>query len=405
MKHPQYTPEFLEAWPPQRFDAMRDAGDPLADATVAAIFATGGRELVNKVMPLLHNPEAWPPGTPPELQTYLALSQKLPSWADPVILQRAYQFLAVQAIPYNIILLYLSLPVMNAWQVGGAQTLALTGQLTQHFARRLSETLRFVRAVIAEQGMSETGNGIRTTQKVRLMHATIRNYAQSAQCPSDRGYWNPAWGKPINQEALTATMLAFSTVAVEGMRKFDIHVGEQDEADLLHLWKVIGHVLGIDDANMPATVKEAQLLWKKFAERNFGASNSGKLLTQAHIDFMRQIVSGDAVLHRELGCMDEALLRYLLGYHVAVGMLGVKRPGIAGLIVVVMRDLFGLAEVIVDVDTSLQAWLDKNAEAILRKLQEFWDHFDGTQPFHIPSTKEGEGGLGRACAMEAAPVK
>jgi hypothetical protein len=402
MKKHKFPNDFLQAWPDSRFDAMRAAGDPLADDTVAAIFAAGDRQMCNMIMPLLHNPEAWPPGTPPQLSTYLALSQQLPSWADPVILKRAYQFLAVQAIPYNMVLLYLSLPIMNAWQVGGSQTLALTGQLTQHFARRLSETLRFVRAVIAEQGMSEDGNGIRTTQKIRLMHATIRQYAQSAQCPTDRGYWNPAWGKPINQEALTATMLAFSTVAVAGMRKFNVPVSEQEEGDLLHLWKVIGYILGIDAANMPATVKEADLLWKKFAERNFGASNAGKMLTQAHVDFMRNIVSGDALLHRELAKTDDALLRYLLGHNIAVNMLGVKRPGIAGLTIIVIRDLCGMAEIIVEVDTPLQDWLAKYAPAILQKMQEFWDHFDGTQPFHIPSTQEGEGGLARACAMEAA---
>ena len=155
MKKHKFSAEFVQAWPDSRFNAMRAAGDPLADDTVAAIFAVGDRELVNKLMPLLHNPESWPPETPPELAAYLAQSQQLPSWADPAVLKRAYQFLAVQAIPYNIVLLYLSLPIMNAWQVGGAQTLALTGQLTQHFARRLSETLRFVRAVIAEQGIAK----------------------------------------------------------------------------------------------------------------------------------------------------------------------------------------------------------------------------------------------------------
>jgi hypothetical protein len=400
MRQHKFPEWFDKKWPTERLDAMRNGGDPLADSTVAAIFAVGNRELVNTIMPLLHNPESWPAETPPDLKTYLAESQRLPVWADPVIMQRAYQFLAVQAIPYNIVLLYLSLPIMNAWQVGGAQTLALTGQLTQHFARRLSETLRFVRAVIAEQGMSETGNGVRTTQKIRLMHATIRNYAQSAQCPTDRGYWNPAWGKPINQEALTATMLAFSTVVTDGMRKLDIVVSKEAEADLLHLWKVIGYILGINSEHMPDTVEEANLLWKKCAERNFGASMSGRMLTQAHIDFMRKLVEGDALLHHELAGMDEALLRYLMGHDVAVNMLGVKRPGLAGLIVVVMRAFFGLSEIIVDVDKPLQDWLDENAEKILDKLQEFWDHYDGSRPFAVPSTKDGEGGLARACAME-----
>ena len=402
MSHTHFPPEFVQAWPEERFNAMRAAGDPLADATVEAILATGDRDQVNKIMRELHTPEGWPANTPPELATYLALSQQLPTWADPVIMKRAGQFLAVKAIPYNIILLYLSLPIMDAWAVGGSQTLALTGQLTQHFARRLSETLRFVRAVIAEQGMSEHGEGIRTTQKVRLMHATIRHYAKSAQCPTDRGYWNPAWGMPISQEALTATMLAFSTIAVEGMRKFDIIVTEQEEADLLHLWKVIGCVLGIDPANMPADVKEAGWLWKKFDQRNFGPTNAGKMLIQAHIAFMRDIVKGDPELHRELAKSDEAILRYLLGHRIAVGMLAVPPAGITRVIVKFLRDLFGLADIVVDLDKPMQEWLENNAKAILEKLQEFWDSFEGSRPFAIPSEEDAEGGLARACAMEAA---
>ena len=399
MRKHKFPDWFKQAWPDSRLDAMKADGDTLADATVSAIFAAGERELVNAILPVLHQPDQWPPATPPALRTYLASSQQLPAWADRASLTRAYQFMRLHGVRYNVVLLFLSLPILNSWQVGGAQTLALTGQLSQRFARRLSETLRFVRAVIKEQGMGPQGEGVRTTQKVRLMHATIRHFARGAGCPGGVAYWNPDWGQPINQEALTATMLAFSTLAVNGLRKLDVPVTPQDEADLLHLWKVIGHILGIRDENMPASTEEAQFLWKKCIDRNCGRSASGVMLAATHIQFMRDLVKGDPILTAALGDGDAALMRYLMGYRIAVRMLGIPRPGIWGLVVTLVRDLFGMTEMIVDMDQPLQKWLQENAANLLETLQEFWDTLDGSRPFHLPSEAEATGGLGRACML------
>ena len=229
MRKDKFPDWFNQAWPDSRLDAMKAEGDPLADSTVAIIFAKGDRDLVNAVMPALHAPGAWPANTPPELQSYLASSQKLPEWADQATLTRAYEYMTTHGVRYNMVLLFLSLPILNAWKTGGAQTLAMTGQLSQRFARRLSETLRFVRAVIKEQALGPEGEGIRTTQKVRLMHATIRHFARSANSPNGSAYWQKDWGQPINQETLTATMLAFSTLAADGLRKLGVPVSAQEE--------------------------------------------------------------------------------------------------------------------------------------------------------------------------------
>ncbi len=401
MPRHHYPGWFTQSWPESRFNAMRHAGDPLADSTVEVLFKRGDREMVNQVLRHLHQPGEWPSDTPIELQAYLAASQTLPSWADMATLDRAYRFIDTHGVRYNIVLLFLSLPILYAWKIGGAQTLAMTGQLSEHFLRRVSETLRFVRDVIAEDGLGPQGRGIRTTQKVRLMHATIRHFAQSARCPGDKDYWNPQWGVPISQEALTATMLAFSTIAAGGLRKLNVPVTRQEESDLLHLWKVIGHVLGIVDANMPANVEEAHLLWNRFDDRNFGASQAGRLLTAAHLEFISKLAHGDALLHEALRGTDAALMRYLMGYRIAVTMLDVPRPGIWGLMITFTRLLFGLTERLVDASEPLQQWLDHNAEKLWAALQAFWNSQAAPRPFAVPSEQQAEQGLQEMCALNA----
>ncbi|HEX8954797.1 MAG TPA: hypothetical protein VF798_00895, partial [Burkholderiaceae bacterium] len=51
----------------------------------------------------------------------------------------------------------------------------------------------------------------------------------------------------------------------------------------------------------------------------------------------------------------------------------------------------------------VQDWPDSRFNAMRAAgEQAFRDHFDGSRPFHIRSAREGEGGLARACATEAA---
>jgi hypothetical protein len=57
MKKHKFPDWFDKAWPASRLDAMRAEGDHRADSTVAEILAVGDRDLVNKIMPVLHNPE------------------------------------------------------------------------------------------------------------------------------------------------------------------------------------------------------------------------------------------------------------------------------------------------------------------------------------------------------------
>jgi hypothetical protein len=226
------------------------------------------------------------------------------------------------------------------------------------------------------------------------MHATIRHFATGAHKAGQPPFWKAdEWGVPINQEALVATMLAFSTVATDGLRKLDVPVTEQEDTDLLHLWKVAGAVLGIDPANMPETPAEARLLWRRCEDRNFGCTDAGLLLTARHMAFMQQLAGQDKVLADALTDMNAAMLRYLMGHRIAVKYLGVPKPGWWGALLPAVRGLFSLSEVIVDNVDPVDRWLDRYADKLLEALQRVWDGLDGSRPFAIPSEAEAEQGL------------
>jgi hypothetical protein len=71
-------------WTDDFLDEMREVGDAPADAVVAAIFAGGEVDAVNKLMKTLVRNDGVPAKQlPPEVRDYLAATGTLPAWADP----------------------------------------------------------------------------------------------------------------------------------------------------------------------------------------------------------------------------------------------------------------------------------------------------------------------------------
>jgi ER-bound oxygenase mpaB/B'/Rubber oxygenase, catalytic domain len=68
-------------------------------------------------------------------------------------------------------------------------------------------------------------------------------------------------GLPCNQEELAYTLLTFGYVFLRGMRQLGLALPPSDEAAYLHLWNVVGHILGIRDELLPHSMDDAAALF------------------------------------------------------------------------------------------------------------------------------------------------
>jgi len=258
----------------QRIDAllsaMRAEADPPADRVLAALIAAGGIDAANRAMGRFSRDDIpLEADAPPELRAFIAEQSVLPAWADPDKIRRAQLLFTSQGPNFGLVLMAESLPSLYAGGKGGAQTLYGTGQLSGHFRRRASQTLRFILNVMEPGKLDPGGNGMATILKVRLMHAAIRHYTRGSDAWKGRG---PDWGEPINQVELAGTLLAFSSVALDGLRKLDLEIGGGDQECYLHAWKVIGTVLGIRPELLPEDMPAARRLWRRIVETQFTPS-------------------------------------------------------------------------------------------------------------------------------------
>jgi hypothetical protein len=281
-------------------DAMRLTTDAPADRAVDDLFHTGSVSAVNGLMiHLVRNDQPIPDQLPACIQDYLAHQSGLPSWADPVRIQRAEEFFSRHGVCATMILSCASLPECYA-AAKGVQVLHMTARLATDPTRRIAETGQMVLQVMAPGGLSPNGDGVRIAQKVRLMHAAVRQLILSS------GQWDEAWGRPINQEDMAGTLMTFSWTMLDAMRKLGVSIAAEDADAYIHAWNVVGHLLGVRDELLPADSTEAEALITAVRRRQFAPSAAGRELAGALVE----------LLHREIPLfrdLPEALIRHFLG--------------------------------------------------------------------------------------------
>ncbi|MCB1126871.1 MAG: DUF2236 domain-containing protein, partial [Verrucomicrobiae bacterium] len=173
------------------------------------------------------------------------------------------------------------------------------------------------------------GPGYLAARKVRMLHASMRFMLQHKARFSDRANrppphtlservvmeaaaGRPDWptgqlGVPVNQEDLAYTLLTFAYVIPVGLDHWGAGLSAKQKDGFLHLWKVVGHVMGLREDLLPDDWDEARFLYESIQGSECG--DSSRVPSTA-------VPSGEAVPHdSEPGVvLTEAVMRFLEDY-------------------------------------------------------------------------------------------
>lgn len=298
-----------QKWTNEFLNEMRQVADPLADEVVASVIESGGLDEFNKLIKhLVNNRDKLPDSMPLIVREYFEKTAILPSWADPKKIIRGERVFDLYGPEMIMMLFFVSLPYAYATKKG-SHVLSITAELTRHVHRRIFRTAQFIMDVMQSGGLGANGRGVRSAQKIRLLHASIRYYI--AHKDAWKKEWNPEWGLPINQEDLAGTLMDFSSGVMRGLRRAKIALSAEDADAYLHSWKVAGHIMGVREDLMPENVTEAFTLAETIIDRQMGESSSGKELTKDLINFIQSF------LPRFLHGFSATSIRYLSGDKIA----------------------------------------------------------------------------------------
>jgi hypothetical protein len=307
---------------------FRQLGDDPADKFIQSIFAEPEtkKELYGHLQSLRLNSDIEHfLSLYPEV-SFIRSAAQLPDWADPKLMKQGASFFAAHAQSIMNLLGLLSLPYCYT-AANGAFVLALSGRMDTDTGKRLYETGEFVWDVMAPDAFEVRGKGFASILKIRMMHAAARYYTSKSES------WEAGFGVPVNQEDMAGTNLSFSILVVRGLRKFGYVIPYSEQQAFLHLWNVIGHLLGVDQRLLPEDGKQALNIEKSIKKSQFRPSAHGQALTEKLIRYFIKVtpnVSSKTEVSQ--------LMRYLLEDDVA-DMLGIIDSKLPDLKLSLLRNL------------------------------------------------------------------
>jgi hypothetical protein len=219
------------------------------------------------------------------LEDYVRQARALPAWLDAGRIGDAEAVFADAGMLSFTLLACASLP----------ETLVVVDPLAQppEDLARSAVALQF--AALLPGGLFDpSGAGVARAVKLRLANALLRHLvvrgnpaealAHGAAIPAllpegpdryrllfARGWDVRANGLPRNQEELAGALLASGYVFLRGLRRLGLRPSKEEEGAWLHAWNVLGHLLGIEEALLAGTMRDAAALFARM-QRNAHAA-------------------------------------------------------------------------------------------------------------------------------------
>ncbi|GGS73584.1 MULTISPECIES: oxygenase MpaB family protein [Streptomyces] len=283
-------------------DALRRAGDELADATVATLFARGEAGTFNTLMRYVSTAGApLPEGLPDVAREYLAATSAPPSWVDWEEMEKARLFFVDNNVHISTALSFASMPA--CYVVPNVARLLSATHGLEYPSKRMAETGQFTVYLMRPDAFEAGSRFIPAAQKVRLLHAAIRHHLVR----EDR--WDAAaLGVPICQEDMIGGQLFFSLLVLDSLHRLGIHMSAEGAEAYYYAWRVVGAMLGVDQDAVPKTLDDARDFLDRYMIRHMGPSEEGAHLTRQLIDLYEEVVPGtffDPIV--------SALIRHLIG--------------------------------------------------------------------------------------------
>ena len=240
-------------------DSLRRQGDPQADEAVARLIADGGTQAVGPIFRMLQaNDTPLPADAPQPLKDFMAASAGLPPDIDRTRLTRGCAVFLRNALPSVVVLLASSLPRGYAAPCL-CEILSISRDLESHPFERLMGVVQLLVNISTPDAFEPDGRAIVTAQKLRLLHAGVRTMVARF-----RPRYQEKFGVPVNHEDMLATIMGFSYLVIEGIRRLGLPLQRQEAEDLYYLWRIFALLMGIhpdgrphDDSLIPATLAEA----------------------------------------------------------------------------------------------------------------------------------------------------
>lgn len=262
-----------------QLDSFREfahQGDALADALVLEMRNLPGRKGRRQFEQALNHGLHSIPDAPPALREFFNAVEAPPYWLDTDKLKLGAETIQRTGLAgaYGALV---DVSLMGGYLARRAlKVLVRTGEIGGKAPRRIAETALWWMSVTDTDGLDRFADGFKNTLRVRITHAQIR------AAMNNHPEWNYAdWDSPVNQPQMAGTQLLFSLIGLLGMRVMGFRFSAQEIDAVIHLWRYVGHLIGVHPDLIPASEDDAWRLMWLLAATEFQPDGDSQLLAQA----------------------------------------------------------------------------------------------------------------------------
>jgi hypothetical protein len=266
----------------RQFAASYYESDPVAEAFVDEVYETRGANEGRRLLDLAleHGIDSIP-DAPPSMVALFEEFERDPEWLDRGQLElgarvfRRYGTSVFSFATTSTLEMYSESSITKPLSLSG-------GYAGETAHKRQLETVRFW-IDISDPGGLEKGppvaRGRATAMRVRVMHVFIRR--RLLRHPE----WDlDAWGVPISISDATLTLMGGSVVPGLALWSVGHQTTIREIEALLHYWRYIGHLLGVQPSWYPADFRESvQLMFAAFVKRADAAGRDGEELVESYL--------------------------------------------------------------------------------------------------------------------------
>lgn len=192
-----------------------------------------------------------------------------------------------------------------------SETPSRTGAFSANAVRRrLLETVQHSLQVTRSlESIQPGGEGQVSSVRVRLLHSSVRLRILELAKQDPQYYDQEKYGVPINDLDSAGTINTFSCAVIWlGLPRQGIYLSDQEIADYLALWRLVGHYMGAPTEPF-ATPAKAKAFMESLLITEFQPNDTGRTLaqniilgmentaptftTKAYMDAMTRLLNGD----------------------------------------------------------------------------------------------------------------
>lgn len=328
------------------FREFAHQGDPLADAVVAEMRSLPGGKGRRLFEQALNHGIQSVPDAPEALKALFEEVDAIPYWLDTDKLKLGAETIQRTGLAgaYGALV---DVSLMGGYLARRAlKVLVRTGEIGGKAPRRIAETALWWMSVTDTDGLERFADGFKNTLRVRITHAQIR-----AAMKADKQWNYMDWDSPVNQPQMAGTQLLFSLIGLLGMRVMGFRFTSRETDAVIHLWRYVGHLIGVHHDLLPASEDDAWRLMWLLAATEFQPDDDSRLLAQALSNALPSLhgVTGDSRFSHWAGEVVKqyhgALSRLVLGSDNAQA-LGLKhQPAFTAAVVAASAVNFGIESV------------------------------------------------------------